>query len=84
MNKVLGWTKESWTGESCHEDGDFEDAEDVNVFAKNNMCKLNGQVNSALNSWARNFACSGDKDYSRKIIKAARKIRNFYDAKNDC
>ena len=83
MRKAFSLAEKHWAGKSCNVD-ESEDAEDVNVFSKENMCKLNGQVNSALNSWARKFACAGGKNHSRKIIRMARKVRNFYDTKNNC
>jgi len=85
MNKILEKAAASDEGEACNEQNGFaEEAADVTVFDEDDMCKLNGQVNAALNSWARNYACSGRGKVYRQIIRQARKVRNFFNDKNNC
>ena len=74
-------------GENCYEENGFgseDSADDVQVFDENDFCKLNGQVNAAVNSWARNNACEGRGKVYRQIIRSARKTRNFYNNKMGC
>merc|ERR1712037_605020 len=88
MNKVLRKARASYTGESCKEEsqGSSDEAADVTVFNKDDLCKLNGQVNAALNSWARNYACrrKGNKDISRQIIRQAKKTKAFFSERAGC
>jgi len=84
MNKMLAKARHSATGESCYEENGFEEASDVTVFDEDDMCKLNSQVNAALNSWARNYACAGQGKTYRQIIRQSRKVRNFFNSRNDC
>ena len=86
-NKIFEKAAASSNGESCYEENGFgsdDSADDVNVFDESNFCKLNGQVNAALNSWARNYACDGRGKVYRQIIRSARKVRNFYNDKAGC
>ncbi|CAG5104583.1 Oidioi.mRNA.OKI2018_I69.chr1.g1359.t1.cds [Oikopleura dioica] len=87
FQKVLEKARASSTGENCYEENGFgasDSSDDVQVFDESDMCTLNSQVNAALNSWARNNACDGRGKVYRQIIRAARKIRNFYNSVNDC
>jgi len=85
MSKMLERARDSYTGESCAEENGFVDeAADVTVFDEDDMCKLNGQVNAALNSWARNYACDGRGKVYRQLIRQSRKVRNFFNSRNDC
>ncbi|CAG5104113.1 Oidioi.mRNA.OKI2018_I69.chr1.g1100.t1.cds [Oikopleura dioica] len=85
MERTFAQMKAAYTGDQCYEDNGFgEEAADINVFDENDMCKLNGQINAAINSFARNYACEGRGKVHRQIIRSARKTRNFYAAKNDC
>ena len=84
MNKMLEKARGSSTGASCYAENGFEEASDVTVFDEDDMCKLNGQVNAAINSWARNYACDGRGKIYRQIIRQSRKVRNFYNDKNNC
>ena len=71
--------RSSDTGESCYEQNGFKsEAEEVTVFDADDMCKLSGQVNAAINSWARNYACEGRSKIWRQIIRKSRKMRDFY------
>jgi len=84
MNKMLAKARDADTGASCYEENGFEEASDVTVFDEDDMCKLNGQVNAALNSWARNYACAGRGKGYRQIIRQSRKVRNFFNDRNGC
>ncbi|CAG5102019.1 Oidioi.mRNA.OKI2018_I69.chr1.g105.t1.cds [Oikopleura dioica] len=87
FHKILAKARSSATGENCYEENGFgasDTSDDVQVFHESNTCTLNSQVNAALNSWARNNACVGRGKVYRQIIRAARKIRNFYNSANDC
>jgi len=79
MRKTIAKMRRSDTGESCYEENGFgTEGDEVTVFDADNMCKLNGQVNAAINSWARNWACDGRGKVYRQIVRSARKVRNFY------
>ena len=85
--KAFNKAVNSDNGESCYEENGFgsdDSADDVQVFDESDFCKLNGQVNAALNSWARNNACEGRGKVYRQIIRSARKTRNFYNNKMGC
>lgn len=85
MERTLAQLNAAYTGDLCYEENGFGDeAADVTVFDKNDMCKLNGQINAAINSFARRYACEGRGKVYRQIIRSARKTRNFYAARNDC
>jgi len=84
MNKLAG----ADTGVSCYDENIPSEAADegdeVTVFDADNMCKLNGQVNAAINSYARNNACQGRGKVYRQIIRSARKVKKFFNENNDC
>ncbi|CAG5108701.1 Oidioi.mRNA.OKI2018_I69.chr1.g3915.t1.cds [Oikopleura dioica] len=85
--KVFNKVVDADNGENCYEENGFgsdDSADDVQVFDESDFCKLNGQVNAALNSWARNNACEGRGKVHRQVIRAARKVRNFYNDKMGC
>ena len=85
--KVFNKVVDADNGETCYEDNGFgseDSADDVQVFDESDFCKLNGQVNAALNSWARNNACEGRGKVYRQIIRSARKIRNLFIRKMNC
>lgn len=88
MQKILSRLRDADTGVSCYEQnfrGESADEEDqITVFDADNMCKLNGQVNAAINSYARNNACDGRGKVYRQIIRSARKIKKFFNDKNMC
>jgi len=88
MAKALNRIRAADTGVSCYADNFPEEAGDegdeVTVFDADNMCKLNGQVNAAINSYARNFACDGRGKVYRQIIRSARKVKKFFNDKNEC
>nr|CAC83954.1 Oikosin 4A protein [Oikopleura dioica] len=84
MNKLAG----ADTGVSCYDENIPSEAADegdeVTVFDADNMCKLNGQVNAAINSYARNNACQGRGKVYRQIIRSARKVKKFFNENNEC
>ena len=88
MEKILNKLRDTDTEESCYDEnfpGENADEEDqVTVFDDDNMCKLNGQVNAAINSYARNNACEDKGKVYRQIIRSARKVKKFFDDKNNC
>jgi len=89
MAKALNRLAEADTGVSCYEenfgsDDAADEGDEVTVFDADNMCKLNGQVNAAINSYARNNACVGRGKVYRQIIRSSRKVKKFFSDKNDC
>jgi len=88
MAKTLNRLAEADTGVSCYDENvgsdDVVEGDEITVFDADNMCKLNGQVNAAINSYARNNACEGRGKVYRQIIRSARKVKNFFSDKNDC
>jgi hypothetical protein len=88
MQKALDKLSEADTGVSCYDENFPEEAADegdeVTVFDADDMCKLNGQVNAAMNSYARNNACAGRGKVYRQIIRSARKVKKFFNENNDC
>merc|ERR1712037_450046 len=88
MAKALNRIRDADTGVSCYAENFPEEAGDegdeVTVFDADNMCKLNGQVNAAINSYARNFACDGRGKVYRQIIRSARKVKKFFSNMNEC
>jgi len=88
MQKALNKLQNADTGVSCYDENFAEAAADegdeVTVFDADDMCKLNGQVNAAINSYARNNACEGRGKVYRQIIRSARKVKKFFNDNNDC
>ena len=88
MQKSLDRLLEADGGESCYEEnfpeGGDEEGDEINVFDADDMCKLNGQVNAAINSYARNNACEGRGKVYRQIVRSARKVKKYFNNKNDC
>ncbi|CAG5105871.1 Oidioi.mRNA.OKI2018_I69.chr1.g2528.t1.cds [Oikopleura dioica] len=87
MTKLFDLASSSFTGVNCKSTNILEETaelEDSRVFTEDNACKLNGQVNSALSSWARNFACQGRGKTYRQIIRRARKVQAFYASRLGC
>jgi hypothetical protein len=85
MAKLLAKAEDSMTGESCYEENGFgSEADAVQVFDESDMCTLNSQVNAALNSWARNYACAGRGKVYRQIVRHGRKIKNFFNERASC
>ena len=88
MQKTLDKLQDADTGVSCYDENFAEAAADegdeVTVFDADDMCKLNGQVNAAINSYARNNACEGRGKVYRQIIRSARKIKKFLHENNHC
>ena len=88
MAKTLNRLAEADTGVSCYDENfgsdDVVEGDEITVFDADNMCKLNGQVNAAINSYARNNACEGRGKVYRQIIRSARKVKKFFSDKNDC
>jgi hypothetical protein len=87
MQKALKKLEDADDGSLCY-DKNFPEAEDesdeVTVFDAENMCKLNGQVNAAINSYARHRACEGRGKVYRQIIRSSRKVKKFFNDNNDC
>ena len=85
LDKIAGAVSEN--GSSCYDENfpqDGEEGDEITVFDADNMCKLNGQVNAAINSYARHNACEGRGKVYRQIIRSARKVKKFFNDKNDC
>jgi hypothetical protein len=59
---------------------DQDDQDDIQVFSENDMCKLNSQLNSAMSSFARQWACSenGRGNVSRQVVRRMKKLKNQY------
>ena len=59
-----------------------DSGDELNVFDKNDSCKLNSQIMSALRSFARKYACKGRGDVPRQIARRSKKLqRNFHERK---
>ena len=88
MQKALDKLQSADTGENCYEENfpgeSADEGDEVTVFNTDNMCKLNGQVNAAINSYARNNACEGRGKVYRQIIRSSRKVKKFFNDNNDC
>lgn len=87
MHRALDKLDEADTGVSCYEENfpvAGEEGDEVTVFDADDMCKLNGQVNAAINSYARNYACEGRGKVYRQIIRDARKTKKFFNNKMNC
>merc|ERR1712037_562345 len=85
MKKLFKKAEESETGESCYEENGFgSEADAVQVFDEEDMCKLSSQVNAAINSWARNYACKGRGKVYRQIVRHGRKVKNFFHDRAGC
>ena len=87
LNKLEGAAPED--GISCYDENipqgeRGEEADEITVFSADNMCKLNSQVNSAINSYARHNACKGRGKVYRQVIRSARKAKKFFHDKNEC
>jgi len=85
LEKIAGAISEDES--SCYDENfpqDGEEGDEITVFDADNMCKLNGQVNAAINSYARHNACEGRGKVYRQIIRSARKVKTFFNDKNDC
>jgi hypothetical protein len=57
---------------------------DVKVFTADDPCKLNSQINSAISSFARNWACVGRGKTHRQTVRRARKLKSFYSEQMNC
>merc|ERR1712037_862030 len=90
LSKVLQQLEDSknWDGSSCYDDNVPKSSEDegneVTFSMEDEFCTLNGQVNAAINSYARNYACEGRGKVFRQIIRSARKVKNFFNQKYQC
>ncbi|CAG5104026.1 Oidioi.mRNA.OKI2018_I69.chr1.g1056.t1.cds [Oikopleura dioica] len=87
LNKVISLAKDSMTGDNCHTINGYgakDEEEDVKVFSDTDFCKLNSQINSALSSFARNWACIGRGKTHRQVVRRARKIKAFYNYRQNC
>ena len=61
-------------GAEC--DAEVVEAEDVNVFSEDDFCKLNSQINSAISSAARRWACDGRGKVERQAVRRLKKVKN--------
>merc|ERR1712037_253285 len=87
MNKLFERAREAETGENCYEENGFvsdPEADAIQNFDEEDICKLNSQVNAALSSWARNYACKGRGKVYRQIVRKARKVKNFFHERAGC
>ena len=79
--KFQGWLDK--ISEATNDDGlkccvEVADADDITVFSDDNMCKLNSQLNSAMSSLARQWACNGRGNVSRQAVRRLKKLKNQY------
>jgi len=85
FGKMIALAQSSFDNKNCKSTNAPDDESDeVNVFTEGDMCALNGQINSALSSWARNFACQGNGRVHRQIVRKSRKIQNFFHDRQNC
>jgi len=59
-------------------DAEVVDADDITVFSEDDMCKLNSQLNSAVSSFARQWACNGRGNVSRQVVRRMKKLKNQF------
>ncbi|CAG5104563.1 Oidioi.mRNA.OKI2018_I69.chr1.g1339.t1.cds [Oikopleura dioica] len=85
LTKILTLANSSYTGEKCAEENGFENEipSDL-IFDAEDTCPLNDQVNQALNSFAKSWACQGSGKVYKQIINKAAKIKTFFDRKFNC
>ncbi|CAG5110000.1 Oidioi.mRNA.OKI2018_I69.chr2.g4454.t1.cds [Oikopleura dioica] len=98
VNRLAKLTEEmvnntnAW-GTACDEgsgagSGDGAQGDDIFAFntgdAPEDKCQLNKQINRALNSYVRNYVCSGRGNYVSRTIRRLRKVKNWYNTKYDC
>ena len=79
MNIISAATNDD--GSRCNAElADQDDQDDIQVFSENDMCKLNSQLNSAMSSLARQWACSenGRGNVSRQVVRRMKKLKNQY------
>merc|ERR1712037_924448 len=60
-----------------------DEGADVQVFSEDDYCKLNSQINSALSSAARRWACDGRGKVYRQAVRRLKKVKNQYN-RNHC
>ena len=68
-------------GSRCNaEVDDQDDQDDIQVFSEDDMCKLNSQLNSAMSSFARQWACSENArgNVSRQVVRRMKNLKNQY------
>merc|ERR1712176_910996 len=75
--KINGWM-EKISEANCDREG-----ADVQVFSADDYCKLNSQINSALSSAARRWACDGRGKVYRQAVRRLKKVKNQYN-RNHC
>ncbi|CBY09548.1 unnamed protein product [Oikopleura dioica] len=69
-------------------DGPAEEGDDLTAFntgdSAEDKCQLNKQINRALNSYVRNYVCDGRGNHTQRMIRRLRKVKNWYNVRNDC
>ncbi|CAG5109581.1 Oidioi.mRNA.OKI2018_I69.chr2.g4101.t1.cds [Oikopleura dioica] len=64
-------------GAPCDDTDD--DANDFFVFDKEDSCKLNSQIMSAIRSFARRFACNGRGNVPRQIARRSNRLKQNFE-----
>merc|ERR1712037_979080 len=70
----------AWMDKIAGANGDRDGAE---CDAEEAYCKLNSQINSALSSAARRWACDGRGKVYRQAVRRLKKVKNQYN-RNHC
>merc|ERR1712037_597898 len=70
-------------GAECDAEEAVDEGADVQVFSEDDYCKLNSQINSALSSAARRWACDGRGKVYRQVVRRLKKVKNQYN-RNHC
>jgi len=78
FNKYLTLISSSLNDDGTRCNAEVVDADDITVFSADDMCKLNSQLNSAISSLARQWACNGRGDVSRQVVRRMKKLKNQY------
>merc|ERR1712010_265194 len=87
MDKIHGWMDKiaAANGERAGAECDaevVEEGDEITVFSEDDFCKLNKQINSALSSAARRWACDGKGKVSRQAVRRLKKVKNQYDRRH--
>ena len=75
--KMISKSNEDKNGEECSAASD-----DLVVFHKNDSCKWNEQIMSALVSTGQRWACDRRNEVIKQLTRQTRKLENIYNARH--
>jgi hypothetical protein len=87
VDKLNYWKAEILTANGAREGAEcgaelVEEGDEITVFAEpaeEAFCQLNLQINRALSSAARKWACEGRGRVSRQAVRRLKKVKNQFD-----